>query len=369
MYWYGHIAIEPSQLAEVRRKPTKGFKRIAELLTVGILSQREQVETFTAISILQDINVVMRSLGITDLVRLSKDEQSLYDDSEGQFDNDLEPAIEQLQSNSTLRNGTVFETLTMMLEHHLEELALVIEVRIRRVHDVGICPIQIVVNGLAASMRGSGDLAANASVVTDTFASQENYDAFANKHREQFDAFMSRLELAIRQKMSIQDLHKSVRTKVVRPDSVSATAIQSKRNTTTDSDPVFDRYDSTSDMFFYCWLWSSFSHDHGIHIADTTLVDGSGHDMLTINELGIDAGEASLLDPQVPIAEVDASSWDSAAGVDSDSSKGWFGGDTSSDSSGGGWLDSFGFGDSDGGGGSDGGSSCGSSCGSGCGGD
>lgn len=365
MYWYGNIGIEPSQLAETRRKPTKGFRRIAELLSAGVLSQREQVETFTAISILQEINVLMRSLGITDLVKLSKDDQVLYDDSAGADDDDLGSAVEQLQVNQRGLNGTVFETLTMMLEHHLDEIALIIEVRIRRVHEIGICPIQIIVNGLAAEMRGSGDLAVDATAVNKTFASQDTYNAFASKHREQFDGFMLRLELAVRQHMSVQDVHRSTRTKILRPDT-AFNGEPSGQKDAKDHDPVFNRYDSTSDMFFYCWLWSSYSHDHGIHITDATLVDALGSDIFTIDELGVDAADGDLLNPDVPIAEVDTSSWESVSGFDTETSKGWFGADAGDSSGGGGWLDAF-TGDS--GGGDSGGSSCGSSCGGGCGGD
>jgi len=47
MYMNGFVDIDPSHLTEIRRKPTKGFRRFAEILTLGVLSEKEERETFT----------------------------------------------------------------------------------------------------------------------------------------------------------------------------------------------------------------------------------------------------------------------------------------------------------------------------------
>ena len=86
------MTIDPSQLTHIRRKPTKGFRRFAELLTGNLLTKNEEHETFTAIDH-AEINVVLRSIGVTDVVKFSKDDQVVYDDSASTSSDDMADAI------------------------------------------------------------------------------------------------------------------------------------------------------------------------------------------------------------------------------------------------------------------------------------
>lgn len=380
MYWYGHMAIDPSHLTTVRRKPTKGFKRFAEILTMGLLSEKEELQTFTAMAILQEINRVFRSLEISDLVRFSKDDEILYEDKESRDTDDMQMMLERLESRPISSDATsgsaVFKSLSLLVEHHLQNMAVVIEVRILRAHAVGFYPIQIVVNGLAAEFAGTQDRDQLEQQMELSFAQQASYDALTKELNEEFEQFMNRLETAIRQQMQIDDLHKVIRTKLLRPRHDDATTgLQTAGLNTGNSsqDPVFERYGGNSDAFMYCWLWSSMLHSNNLHINNTTVVDEAGQELFNINAEGIDAGETSALDPTVPIAEADVGEWDALQPVDAESSsKSWWGGESGEGGEGsGGWLGDFGIGDfsSDGGGasGSCGGASCGGGCG-GCGG-
>ncbi len=376
MYWYGHLAINPSHMTTVRRKPTKGFKRFAEILSMGLLSKKEELETFTALAIIQEINRVFRSLNITDLVRFSKDDEILYEDKDSRDSDDMPMMIERIESrpvsSSSLptSDSSVFNSLSLLVEHHLQSMALVIEVRIIRAHAVGYYPIQIVVNGLAAEFSGAQDRDQLEQQMELSFAQQASYDALTNELNEEFEQFMNRLELAIRQQMQIDDVHKVVRTKLLRPrggDAVQDTPVAAGVGGNTHQDPVFERHGATSDAFMYCWLWSSMLHSNNLHVHDTTVVDESGQAMFHVGAEGIDAGVTSALDPSVPIAEADVGQWDALQSVDAEiDSKSWWAGGEGGDGSGG-WLGDFGIGDftSDGG---DAGGSCGSSCGSACGG-
>ena len=65
MYMKSTMTVDPAQLTEIHRiKPTKGFARIANLLTAGVVKTQEERETFCAVSILQQVNIVMRSAGV-----------------------------------------------------------------------------------------------------------------------------------------------------------------------------------------------------------------------------------------------------------------------------------------------------------------
>jgi len=112
-------------------------------------------------------------------------------------------------------------------------------------------------------------------------------------------------------------------------------------------------------------------HSHGTHVHDARIVDEHGQHLLTVGADGFDAGISSVLDPDTPFAESDASLFGqlSSESLNDTMKSGGFNGDDSLSNSG--WLDSFGFGgDSNtgeaGGGDAGGGySSCGGDCGGG----
>ncbi len=62
MYFSATLSIDPKQMSQIRRKPTRGFRRLAELLSGNTLAVMEEHESFTAFSILQDFNRAFRAL-------------------------------------------------------------------------------------------------------------------------------------------------------------------------------------------------------------------------------------------------------------------------------------------------------------------
>ena len=64
MYLENLITVDPSELTKIEKvKPTKAFKKLLYSLTNGIISDKEERETFNAIAILQQINATLRNLG------------------------------------------------------------------------------------------------------------------------------------------------------------------------------------------------------------------------------------------------------------------------------------------------------------------
>lgn len=357
MYMSGKLAINPSQIAHVRRKPTKGFRRFAEILTAGLIAEHEVHQTFSALSILQEINGVLRSLGITDVVRFTKDNTVIYEDPDSDNTDDMRMVLDRVSQDSRGFSGSLFESMSLLLEHHLPAITLVIEVRVQRTHAVGVQPIQIVVNGLAASFSQEAKETA-AENLSRSFEDQLGYNAFADDFRNQFDEFMQQLEDAVRRHMQVDKVQRASEAKIVRPqqDSSTSAAFASSGaapgSASQNSDPVFQRFGAASDAFAYCWIWSSLMNSHEIQPHDVTIVDEQGEAVGVVDSDGL---------------EHDASSHTDSTFTDSDdASRNITDTDTSSGFSG--WLSSFGdSGDIDSGGGGD--SSCGgSSCGGGCGG-
>jgi hypothetical protein len=390
MYLSATMTIDPSSLTHVRRKPTKGFRRFAELLTANLISKREEHEAFTALSIIQELNVALRSIGVTDVVKFTKDDQDLYDDSASTSTDDMPQVIDAL-TRSRQPNQEPFSRLSLLLEHHLDTIALIIEIKVLRVHEVGIYPIQVTINGLDSQMQAADSSTALGQQLDQVFASQQTYDAYVESKKTEFEAFMVELEQAFRTRMKIENLHSRIYTNVVRP------GLKPTRPTSSSSDPganfgsadssderaapMFQRYHSSGgmDSLMYLWMWSSFMHSNNTHCQQTTIVDETGTPAFTVGEEGFNAGESATLDPDASFEAPDCpiEPVEGVGGEVSDNTDfGLFGGDSGSGTdAGSSWFDSFAFGgDSSGSdagsGGSScgGGASCGSSCGGGCGG-
>ncbi len=384
MFLSATMTIDPTSLTQIRRKPTKGFRRFAELLTANLTSKKEEHETFTALSILQELNVALRSIGVTDVVKFTKDDQTLYDDSASDKTDDMPQVIEAL-SRARQPNLEHFSGLSMLLEHHLTTIALILEIRVLRIHEVGIYPIQISINGLDAQMQSAETPMKLNKQLDQVFESQQTYDAYIESKKAEFEAFVAKLELAFRSGMKIENLHCRIYTNIVRPGltpSQSPAASPDYAGTDSGSAPIFQRYPNQQhgvlgdhSSLMYLWMWSSMMHSHNTHCQHTTIVDESGRPAFSVGGDGFNAGEAATLDPgadfQAPDCEITP-----VEGVGGEASSstdfGIFSGDGGSASdTGSSWFDSFSFGgDTSGDGGSScaSGAPCGSSCGSGCGG-
>lgn len=347
MYLSGLISIDPSHLTQTCRRPTQGFRRFAEVLTAGLLAEKEERETFTALAILQEINLALREMSISDVVRFTKDGHVIYDDSDGQDNDDMPLVLSDLSRSSSGAQPAQFESLSLLLEHHLPSITLIIELKVTRRHRVGEFPIQIIVNGLVTQLQASGDESELAQRLEQAFADQETYDRLQESVKQEFETFLMQLEDAVRKHMKLDDLHRHTHVNILRPTQVElADANRHASQPANDPAPVFQRYQADSSPFLYCWMWSSMMHSNNIHCQDVRIVDEQGQGLVDVGQEGFDAGSNDLLNAEEPFAGEDASELGLQPIGDAESRfSGFFEGGDSAD--GGGWLDSFG---SDGGG-------------------
>lgn len=379
MYLSATMTIDPSHLTQLRRKPTKGFRRFAELLTGNLLSKREEHETFTALSIMQEINVCLRSVGVTDVVKFTRDDQVLYEDQGSSEAMDMSAAMDALARGRSTQ-GESFSSLSLLLEHLLATIAVIIEIKVNRVHEIGVYPIQISVNGLDAELQSADSPKTLNDRLDDVFATQQSYDAYTESKKSEFEAFIEQLEQAFRSRMQVDNLHRRTFTNVVRPGLTPASktsGADADFDSTSAHAPMLQRYHSGSDSLMYLWMWSSFMHSNNTYCHDTTIVNESGVPAFSVGDEGFHAGESAALNPEAPFEAPDCpiEAVESVDGEVNESTN--FGildtGDTTQSS----WFDSFAFsgdssgdigGDAGGGdGGGDGGSGCGGGCGGGCG--
>lgn len=377
MYLSATMTIDPSHLTQLRRKPTKGFRRFAELMTGNLISKREEHETFTALSIMQEINIALRSVGVTDVVKFTKDEQVLYEDQASTNSDDMPVAIDTLSRGRTSQSES-FSNLSLLLEHHLATIALIIEIKISRVHDIGVYPIQISVNGLDAELQTADSPQTLNDRLDGVFASQQSYDAYTESKKAEFEKFIEQLEQAFRSRMNIDNLHRRVYANIVRPGLTPARPItganaDATADGTTAHAPMFQRYHSGSDSLMYLWMWSSFMHSNNTYCHGATIVSERGEPAFSVGEEGFKAGESATLNPDVPFEAPDCpiEAVDGVGGEVTDGTDFGLLGTDAGDASHSSWFDSFAFGgdssghDGGGGGGDAGGAGCGSACGGG----
>jgi hypothetical protein len=104
-------------------------------------------ETFSVPDFLIELNLALKEMHITNLVKIAHDDIDFYLDNQHKL-NDLDDAIRDfgfLIKNSFER---FYEEISVLLEHKTNELFYVIEIILRRVHPVGQYPVQFIITCL-----------------------------------------------------------------------------------------------------------------------------------------------------------------------------------------------------------------------------
>jgi hypothetical protein len=369
MYFASEIKLDPSQETVLNPvRPTQAFGRLFFYLSAGHLSKKEEQETFTAVAILQQLNRALRSVGVDNIVRLSKDEVDFYFDEEGRED-DLKEAMDRFGLETDRYESELFDTLYLVVEHRDNIFKYLIEVEINRTHSPGEPPIKMTMNAVPVDFDANDGAAALETKLDGVFASQESYDSFQLKRQAHFDAFVARLRQALSGFVRCDSIEAESQARVIRPTQPVREMgdMEYERRAAAQSQPLYHGYAGFDNYFFYAWMWSSMSHQNHIHYHNVTVVDSQGEPVFDVGAEGFDAGEGAAMDPSQDFAPPEGNDLDFHGGhgyqdaVDEISIAAGSEGD-----GGGSWLE--GSGDSgDSGGGDSGGSSC-SSCSS-CGGD
>jgi hypothetical protein len=301
MYFNGNLSIDPAQLTKIEKvRPQKAFKRILFFLTAGSVSDKEEHETFSAVSILQQLYTVFASVGITNLVRLSHDDIDFYLDAEGKKD-DLKATLDlyDLQTNEAM--SVNFKHLSMVLEHEENGFKYLINVTINRTHKVGVYPIDIFIDGLLEefAVHNDSEAAVLKNKMDKVFSNQNNYDAFIRERQTRFDQFLDKIKYQINKIIRVTDVKSQSKSKILIPKE-SKKDLQSLRQNYPQNhqaqSPVYHGYYGFGDFFFYSYLWSSMCHTNHIHVHDTSLISEEGAVIRDIDQSGVDAGDNSLFD-------------------------------------------------------------------------
>ena len=295
MYLTGKIEIDPSQITIYKKvKPTKLFAKFVDILTFGSLSQKREHETFTAVAILQQLNIALRSIDIKNVIRLAVDDYDFYIDEKGEED-DLEQAMFQFKTKVDPIESEFFNTIYLVLEHIEDSLKYLIEIAIYRKHRVGEYPIKINVNGVCTEfkLKENENSEQLKKRLENIFSSQESYDRFIKTQKQVFGQLIDKLEVAIKRFVKIDDIKKIVTLQVIRP--IETITSKEQLRHARYASPAFYGYFGFDDFFFYSWLWSDIMVSHNIYCNDFYLVDTLGNNILKVGLMGFNAGASKTL--------------------------------------------------------------------------
>ena len=136
MYLQGVVTIDPSQLTHLDRvKPTKGFARMAHLLTGGLVAseKNEKPSRGHHIAANQRCHAI---IGCRQCCPTCQGRHSLlrrHTWARGGF----KTSIDAFSAKAKSDDISLFNTLDLVLEHHTEKMAFLIDIRIHRTTALG----------------------------------------------------------------------------------------------------------------------------------------------------------------------------------------------------------------------------------------
>jgi hypothetical protein len=288
--------IDPSQATEIKKiKKPNALSKVLNVLSFGLATERKEHETFTAISILEQVYNGLKSMNVDNIVRLSVDNFDFYLDDTGR-EQDLEDVVDIFNKMIDPLSSKLFDSLYLVIEHLEQSIKYLIEIRVKRKHQVGEYPIVIIVNGVFNDFKLSNDESIDnlRKRMNVTFQSQKDYDNYTSTKKIFFNEFVQRLETMIRQNIPIDDLRikNSIDIISAKNSIKSIDEIPVKK----DSMPVFYGYFSFDRQIMYCFLWAQLMYDLKLGSADFRTIDEEGSVLIALSTAGLMSGEYDWFD-------------------------------------------------------------------------
>jgi hypothetical protein len=304
MYFASKLAIDPSSVTDIKTiKPDKAFAKILNIITAGGFNKKEEHETYTAISIMQQFNIIFRKMGITNVVHIAQDEIDFYLDEEGKKD-DLKEALESFKLNTDEVESSLFKQLKLVVEHEDANFTYLIQLEIKRIHNVGEYPIEIKVNGMLKDFMSKDENAVK-DKMEPIFSNQGNYDSFLNEKKLHFNTFIDQLSLNLETFIKTDDIKRDDNNHIIRPNKNKRDQEKQPLN---NREPVYAGYHGYygyHDTFFYGMLWGSMMHSHHIHCHDTVIMNEHGDHLGDVGTDGFNAGDSDVLNSDTDFESID----------------------------------------------------------------
>lgn len=295
MFFLAKIEIDPSQITIIKKIDQESvWSKLADMLTMGSISDRQEQETFTVISILHQIQMGLMRMKVDNVVKISVDDFDYFTDKESK-EHDLQIAMDNLEKNIDSVESERFELINLVLEHKDGNMKYVIDIKIKRKHPVGEYPVVIRINGMMMDfmLRENESLDHLKNRMSHVFSSQEDYDNHLQKNEDYFQTFVREFEHNLSKFIRVDGIKIFVTRKLPRPKLIPQLeqAIAFPKSV----EPAFVGYPGIDKYLRYSMLWGNECSDNNITCSDFVLVDEHGNDILTFGKVGFNAGETTIL--------------------------------------------------------------------------
>lgn len=298
MFLTANLEIDPSQITKIKRVNNDNVLfKLYDVLTANINNQSIEQETFTVVSILNQIQMGLMRLGVNNVIKINVDNFNYFYDGEGKED-DLFDAFHSIEQNIEPLESQHFNEIELVLEHLDEDIKYLIDVTIMRKHKVGEFPIKIRINGAFTDLRLEDN--EDISVVENKLAlicqEQVTYDKYIRAKRMIFQTFVSEFEHTLSKFIKIDGITLKFIDKMVRPKILVPGRREIRENNK--SEPFFHGFHGINKCLTYTLYWGKHVSKNSLYVKDFTLCDDFGKDIFAIGKEGFNSGEIDILKPQ-----------------------------------------------------------------------
>jgi len=295
MYLWANIEIDPSEITVIKRIDNDQLLgKLLKILTLGLSSDKIEQETFTVVSILQEIQMGLMRIDVNNVIRLAVDDYDYFFDKNANED-DLHHAMYDLETGIEPMESQRFNKIELELEHHDDNIKYLIEIKILRKHKVGEYPIKITINGLFKEFekRSKESMTKLRERILKLFRNQYDYDSYLHKMQEYFNNFIGELEDSLSNFIKIDGIKKEFNRKIIRPKEVVKNDYVYKIDKSVE--PLFHGYPGIDKYMYYCMIWASACYRNDINCSNFMLIDEYGNLILRAGNNGIYAGRNNTM--------------------------------------------------------------------------
>lgn len=298
MYFNANIEIDPKYAEKSVSFENSGLmNKILRLVGAGSGKNMVAKESYTALSVLQNIYNGLSDSGVSNLIWLTVDEMDYYIDELGE-DDDLKKGVEIVKETIDPVTSEYFDHIHLVSEHTDEILKYLIDIHIDRRHKVSEWPIKLrVIAVFKDLMLKEGETKDSlVSRMEYIFSEEANYEDYVSTRKQHFEDFLDRLEDNLIKYIAADGIKRNTTRNIIRPKRTIERKYQMKQGDI--AHPLYFDYKGLKKYFFYCWHWGEQCHRFGLYLQNTVIVDEKGCDVATIKEIGVSAGESDTLNPQ-----------------------------------------------------------------------
>jgi hypothetical protein len=298
MFLTADLQIDPSQITVIKRINNDNMLfKLYDILTANVENKSIEQETFTVISILNQIQMGLMRMNVDNVVRINVDNFDYFYDTEG-VEHDLFEAFISLEKKIDPMESQRFNLLELVLEHEQDGIKYLIDVKIKRKHKVGEYPINIRINGAFEEMmiENDQDISFLKSKMKPMFEDQNSYDRYVKEKELSFKSFINEFENTLSKFIKVNGIKLEFVNKILRPKLLVEGRREIRENKK--ADPFFHGFVGINRYMTYTLYWGSCCSNNNIHVKNFTLCDDYGKDIFAIGDTGFNAGELDILKPQ-----------------------------------------------------------------------